>query len=61
MPLAGVVISGGSYVDAWLAAAQGVLTCAPNSKNPRDLDIDIAFSFRGASGDMDWTQTFRLR
>jgi len=39
----------------------GVLKCFPNDKNPRDLDITIDFSFTGASGNQEWSQTYRLR
>ena len=40
---------------------QGHMRCAPNAENPRDLDIDIDFTFSGASGDQTWSQTYRLR
>lgn len=40
---------------------EGELKCTPNAKNPRDLDIEISYSFEGASGKYDYTQEYRLR
>lgn len=40
------------YFDEVIAIKQGetingTLKCKPNAKNPRDLDIDISYSFKG--------------
>ena len=40
----------------------GVLRCAPNGKNHRDLDIEIRYAFAGRNGAaIDVTQPYRLR
>jgi protein arginine N-methyltransferase 1 len=39
----------------------GVLTCKPNGKNPRDLDITIEYHFKGAHGEVDRVQHYRMR
>lgn len=39
----------------------GRLSCKPNSKNKRDLDITIAYQFHGKHSDMDSTVNYRLR
>ena len=50
------------HVSQWCArACQGVLTCAPNAKNHRDLDITISYDFKGAVSSMEGSQTYRLR
>lgn len=37
-------------------------SCKPNEKNPRDLDIDIDYTFTSAEeGETKWTQSYRLR
>jgi hypothetical protein len=43
---------------AWV---QGNLTCAPNAKNHRDLDITIGFDFKGSLSSLETSQTYRLR
>ena len=40
---------------------QGQISCVPNSKNPRDLDIEINMSFAGRFQSIDQTQSYRLR
>jgi len=40
---------------------QGILTCSPNSKNHRDLDITLTYSFEGKSCTANGSQFFRLR
>ena len=43
-------------------AVHGVLRCAPNAKNHRDLDIEIRYAFAGRNGAaIDVTQPYRLR
>lgn len=32
---------------------EGALSCAPNAKNPRDLDITIEYKYCGANGTLD--------
>lgn len=39
----------------------GTLTCAPNAKNPRDLDIGISYKFKGAHGKVERQQNYRMR
>jgi len=39
----------------------GQLTCKPNHKNKRDLDIAIAFQFQGKHSTVDTTVEYRLR
>jgi len=39
----------------------GTLSCTPNAKNPRDLDIDIFYSFAGYYHSLKATQQYRLR
>lgn len=39
----------------------GSLVCAPNKKNPRDLDIDISFQFSGEHNDeVNETYSYRM-
>ena len=40
---------------------EGVLTCTPNSKNPRDLDISIDYKFEGKDSQCEFTQEYRMR
>ena len=40
---------------------KGELTCAPNAKNPRDLDISIGYQFDGENSQCDFTQEYRMR
>lgn len=40
---------------------KGNLTCAPNAKNHRDLDITIGFDFKGSLSSLETSQTYRLR
>jgi hypothetical protein len=39
----------------------GKLTCGPNEKNPRDLDIAIKIDYRGSISKVDRTDDYRLR
>ncbi|KAG1673770.1 hypothetical protein FOA52_002339 [Chlamydomonas sp. UWO 241] len=39
----------------------GELTCAPNDKNPRDLDIEIEYEFKGSHQHVATKQGFRMR
>jgi len=39
----------------------GSLSCTPNPKNPRDLDISIHYEFKGQDGVWDREQGYRLR
>jgi hypothetical protein len=39
----------------------GEIQCRPNSKNPRDLDIDIKYTFSNRHVEVDMLQHFRLR
>jgi protein arginine N-methyltransferase 1 len=40
---------------------QGVIRVRPNAKNPRDLDIEIDYSFNGKHTQARRLQQFRLR
>ena len=39
----------------------GKLECVPNAKNPRDLDISIAYDFTGQNGQAHNEQKYRMR
>ena len=39
----------------------GVLSCKPNAKNPRDLDITLEYEFAGKNSRFTRTQAFRMR
>ncbi|GAX73379.1 hypothetical protein CEUSTIGMA_g832.t1 [Chlamydomonas eustigma] len=39
----------------------GSLSCRPNSKNPRDLDITISYQFDGENSQCDISQEYRMR
>lgn len=39
----------------------GTIACAPNAKNPRDLDVELSYSFQGQNGQAARTQQFRMR
>lgn len=39
----------------------GVISAAPNSKNPRDLDIELSYEFQGKHGECKRTQQYRMR
>eukprot|EP00696_Hemimastix_kukwesjijk_P001009 gnl/Hemi2/11322_TR3918_c0_g1_i1.p1 gnl/Hemi2/11322_TR3918_c0_g1~~gnl/Hemi2/11322_TR3918_c0_g1_i1.p1 ORF type:complete len:361 (+),score=110.90 gnl/Hemi2/11322_TR3918_c0_g1_i1:138-1220(+) len=39
----------------------GTLSCVPNVKNPRDLDIEISYRFDGANGSVADRQEYRMR
>lgn len=39
----------------------GTLTCTPNSRNPRDLDIEISYTCRGSQCNISGTQKYWLR
>lgn len=39
----------------------GTLSCKPNGKNPRDLDISLAYDFNGKHGNYTRTQQYRMR
>jgi len=38
-----------------------MLTCIPNAKNPRDLDITIQYDFAGQNGKAHNEQKYRMR
>lgn len=40
---------------------RGELTCRPNLKNPRDLDIGIAYKFTGSYDTVSSVQNYTLR
>ena len=40
---------------------EGTLTCEPNAKNPRDLDISVSYKFDGSIGSAEGKQEYRLR
>jgi protein arginine N-methyltransferase 1 len=40
---------------------EGRLACRPNAKNPRDLDIEIAYKWEGQHGEAHRTQEYRMR
>lgn len=39
----------------------GTLSCKPNAKNPRDLDITLQYDFEGRHGEAHRTQEYRMR
>lgn len=39
----------------------GEVSCAPNSKNPRDLDIAVSYSLKGRKGNWEGQQEYRMR
>ena len=39
----------------------GELSCAPNAKNPRDLDISVRYAFKGKKGSWEGSQDYRMR
>jgi hypothetical protein len=39
----------------------GELRCKPNSKNVRDLEIEIAYHFKGKKGEWSGTQQYKMR
>jgi len=39
----------------------GEFSCKPNDKNPRDLDLEISYHFKGAIEDVDRTHVYYLR
>ncbi|KAF7730570.1 type I protein arginine N-methyltransferase Rmt1 [Apophysomyces ossiformis] len=39
---------------------EGILSCAPNKRNPRDLDITIDFSFTGEYGSVEQHCEFKM-
>ena len=54
------------YLDEVLMVTEGdevrgVLACRPNAKNPRDLDINVQYKFKGKYNDCDVSQKFFLR
>ncbi|GLC35726.1 Protein arginine N-methyltransferase 1 [Pleodorina starrii] len=54
------------YLEDTLIACKGetitgVLHCKPNDKNPRDLDIQIEYEFKGERGEAKNTQSYRMR
>ena len=54
------------YLHHELAVSEGEaihvqLTCGPNAKNPRDLDIQIGYEWTGATGKVSARQEYRLR
>lgn len=42
-------------------AISGTLRCRPNSRNHRDLDIEIAYKIDGKFSKVDALQPYRLR
>jgi len=40
---------------------RGEFSCAPNAKNPRDLDLQISYKFTGEHDSIDNTQSYYLR
>eukprot|EP00593_Proboscia_inermis_P009971 CAMPEP_0171325450 /NCGR_PEP_ID=MMETSP0816-20121228/116814_1 /TAXON_ID=420281 /ORGANISM="Proboscia inermis, Strain CCAP1064/1" /LENGTH=384 /DNA_ID=CAMNT_0011824625 /DNA_START=762 /DNA_END=1916 /DNA_ORIENTATION=- len=40
---------------------EGEISCRPNKKNPRDLDIELYVNFQGQHSKKDGTMDFRLR
>jgi protein arginine N-methyltransferase 1 len=40
---------------------KGQLQCAPNAKNPRDLDIEVTYEMEGRKGAWAGKQEYRLR
>ena len=42
-------------------AITGRLVCAPNAKNPRDLDIEINYTLKGGKGTWEGSQEYKLR
>lgn len=40
---------------------QGTLSCRPNARNPRDLDIDVKYTFHGAYQDTSAEQKYFMR
>ncbi len=40
---------------------EGVVTCKPNEKNPRDLDISMRVDFDGAAGSYHRNEDYKLR
>jgi type I protein arginine methyltransferase len=54
------------YLEDTIAICQGeaitgTLSCTPNEKNPRDLDISIAYNFKGVHGSFAREQSYRMR
>mmetsp|Transcript_3043 Transcript_3043/g.5233 ORF Transcript_3043/g.5233 Transcript_3043/m.5233 type:complete len:347 (-) Transcript_3043:437-1477(-) len=54
------------YLEDVLTVCQGeevngVLRCKPNDKNPRDLDIEMSYTFEGKHGQCKRTQQYRMR
>jgi protein arginine N-methyltransferase 1 len=39
----------------------GNVSCKPNAKNPRDLDIAITYTFDGRNCEAHRTQQYRMR
>jgi len=39
----------------------GILTCKPNDRNPRDLDITISYEWNGKLGKVSKKQEYYLR
>lgn len=42
-------------------ALTGRIECRPNAKNPRDLDIEMAYAFAGKQTKASRTQSYRMR
>ncbi|KDD77161.1 hypothetical protein H632_c6p5 [Helicosporidium sp. ATCC 50920] len=40
---------------------EGQLTCSPNAKNPRDLEISISYACENAEGKWDGSQSYKMR
>lgn len=39
----------------------GKFKCVPNSKNPRDLEITVSYSFKGKEGAWEGSQHYKMR
>jgi len=42
-------------------SVKGMIKCVPNAKNPRDLDIDLEYDFRGKKMSCHSSQQFKMR
>jgi len=54
------------YLDETIIMSEGEeltghLTCLPNARNPRDLDITISYNFNGCHSKCSKTQQYYLR
>ena len=42
-------------------AVTGTMSVSPNTKNPRDIDIKLSYSFNGKRSQASRTQEYRMR